>query len=380
MSASSPLALALTPMSGFTRRPINWLWDQRLAVGKLSIIAGDPGLGKSFLTLDLAARVSRDGIMPDGYQGPTGDVLLISAEDDPCDTLQPRLEAAGARLDRIHFVRGVHVPAVVSRTGTRNYLGADEPRFVDKVHKEASVNAFVLGQIGPLRETMAKVRPKLIVIDPITAYLGECDSNNNAQVRALLAPLSQLAGEFECCVIAVSHLNKSPDGGSKAMYRTMGSLAFVAAARSAWLVTKMKASPERRIFAQIKNNLGRERKAISFTVADNHDGEGLVEWDPTEIDLSADEAVADRQEMGRPDEARSAATEFLTLQLTNGGKMRSELFKLAWTQGITASTLERAAREMNLKKTIDEANRRQTLWELPDGATPPDDISASGAD
>jgi hypothetical protein len=120
----------------------------------------------------------------------------------------------------------------------------------------------------------------------------------------------------------------------------------------------------------------------AFDSPDNEAGEGLVDWDPTELDLSADEAVGDRQEPGRPDEAREAATAFLKLELANGGKMRNELFKLAWSKGITASTLERAAREMNLKKTIDESNRRQTLWELADGppGDKPDNFWPAGAD
>lgn len=361
-------ALATTSMDNFTQRPIGWLWDQRLALGKLAIVAGDPGLGKSFLTLDLAARVSRDGIMPDGFQGPCGDVLLVSAEDDPADTLLPRLRAADAVLSRVHFVNGVQVPRVRRVTTVGSHLpGGGPPRHHVGEASPERVGAFGLMNIGPLARSMARLRPKLIVIDPITAYLGECDSNNNAQVRALLAPLSQLAGEYDCCVLAVSHLNKSPDGATKAMYRTMGSLAFVAASRSAWLVSMDKADPRNRIFAQVKNNLGRSRKAISFRVEDDADGQGRVAWDPTEIDITADDAQDDRarQPMGRPSDAKEQAMAFLRKELFRGSKVRSAVATAAAELGINDYTLNRAAKELGVLKTPNIDRQGNVLWTLP---------------
>jgi RecA-family ATPase len=154
--------------------PVRWLWPNRSALGKVSLIAGDPGLGKSILTLTMAAHVSRGRPWPvDRTVCPLGDVLLVSGEDDLADNVRPRLEAAGADLERISMVG-----LVKSRESRRGFC----------LEKD-------IGRLTTLIEAMDG-RCRLVEIDPVSAFLGAVDSHNNADVRALLVGLSEMASRL----------------------------------------------------------------------------------------------------------------------------------------------------------------------------------------
>ncbi len=178
--------------------PINWLWPGKIAIGKLTLIAGDPGLGKSMLTVSLAAHVSTGREWPArGGSCPIGDVLFVSAEDDPADTIRPRLDAAGADARRVYIVAGVQ---------SLNAAGEPEQRLLSLRKDLAAVEA----------EVRRRDACRLIVVDPVSAYLDGADSHNNAEVRGLLAPLSELAREVGAAMIAVTHLNKGAGGSARA--------------------------------------------------------------------------------------------------------------------------------------------------------------------
>ena len=228
--------------STVTPKPINWLWPGRMALGKLSILAGDPGGGKSTVTCDMAARVSTGTCWPDNVfaEAPRGTVIMLNCEDDIEDTIVPRLNKHAADLTKIKFIPCVTDALNGNRERQMNL--ADDMRAIEAV----------VEQVGDC---------KLIVIDPITAHMGDVDSNCNAEVRGILAPWSAFAAKHGIALLGISHLNK---GNGAAMYRTMGSLAFVAAARSAWCVTKDKADQERRLFLPIKNNIGPDVHGLSF--------------------------------------------------------------------------------------------------------------------
>ena len=169
---------------------------------------GDPGLGKSVLSLDLAARVSTGAPWPHAAgRSDIGDVLILSAEDDPADTIVPRLMAVGADLNRIFILKGVK--------------------------KGDQVQYFSLAEDLLALEAALTSQTRLIIIDPISAYLGETDSHVNTSVRSVLAPLAELASKTGAAVLAISHLNK---GQGAAIYRVQGSIAFTAAARAVWAV------------------------------------------------------------------------------------------------------------------------------------------------
>jgi putative DNA primase/helicase len=229
-------------------KAIDWLWSDRFALGKISMIAGMPGLGKSQLTCHMASVVSRGGEWPNNEgRAPEGTVILLSAEDDAADTLVPRLMAAGADRSSVQIIKAVKEPV-------KNGHDAEERQFniVDDIKKLCAAIEY-LGDV------------KLVVIDPITAYLGDdkkTDSHKNASVRAALAPLQALAEEHGFACILVSHLNKG--GGQEALTLVLGSIGFVAAARASYLVVG-EPETERVLFLPMKNNVGAPRPGLAFT-------------------------------------------------------------------------------------------------------------------
>ena len=232
--------------------PIRWLWPGRLPAGKLTMLVGDPGLGKSFVTLDIAARVSRGRPLPQLSDESVvvdrtmpGSVILLSAEDDVSDTIRPRLAAAGADLSRITALQAVRYPDENTQARDESFSLASD-----------------LDVLERLITSLDNCR--LIVIDPITAYLGAGDAHNNAEMRSLLAPLSDLAARTGVAVLAVNHLNKGGQG--PAIYRSMGSLAFAATVRSVLAVLIDPYDPAARILVSLKSNLGVNVEGMRYRI------------------------------------------------------------------------------------------------------------------
>ena len=209
---AADMGLVSIKVSDVEAKAIVWLWEQRLACGKFSIITGNPGLGKSQITASLTAVVSTGGKWPvTRDQAPLGSVLILSAEDDPEDTIRPRLEAAGADLTRVHLLSAVMAPSETGGSVRRGFnLSVDIPKLIQRMI-----------EIGDVR---------LVIIDPISAYFGSTDSHKNAEVRTLLLPLQQCAQEMGAAIIGVSHLTKSE--GMDVLLRTQGSVGIVAAGRA----------------------------------------------------------------------------------------------------------------------------------------------------
>ncbi|MFH5806324.1 AAA family ATPase, partial [Alienimonas sp. DA493] len=205
--------LVVRTLADVTPAFVEWLWEGRISLGKITLIAGLPGLGKTYVTVDLAARTSVGRPWPDGRGAPPrGDVVILNAEDDAGDTIRPRLDAAGGDPSRVHVLEAVRGPDGKER-------GFDLAADLDR-----------------LRTMLRKLPdPKLVIVDPVNAYLGRADSHKESEVRGVLAPLGRLAAEFGVAVVLVSHLNKG--SGAGAMGRVTGSLAFVGAARAAWLIS-----------------------------------------------------------------------------------------------------------------------------------------------
>jgi putative DNA primase/helicase len=203
-------------LSDIAAKPITW---GRIARGKPSVIAGHPGLGKSQIAASLAAIATTGGLWPvDRSTSPIGSVVVLSAEDDAADTIRPRLEAAGADVTKVHILH-----AVIDNTPNG-----------EEVQRAFNLRA----DIRRLEQVIADIGDVvLVVIDPVSAYVGTADSHNNAEIRGLLAPLSEMAARQNVAVVMVSHLNKG-GAGSEALLRVTGSLAFVAAARAAFIVAK----------------------------------------------------------------------------------------------------------------------------------------------
>lgn len=217
-------------------RPVRWLWPRRIARGKLTVLAGHPGLGKSQAALAIAAIVTTCGRWPvSGERAERGAVVILSAEDDPADTIRPRLEAAGGDLGRCYLIEAAQDMGADGKPRRRGFSVVDDlPRLDAQLRR--------IGDVA------------LIIIDPITAYLGAIDSHRNAEVRAALAPLADLAAQHGAAILAISHLRKSLAG--EAVLQVIGSLAFGAAARAVYLVTRDPEDRERRLFCPQRTTSG----------------------------------------------------------------------------------------------------------------------------
>ena len=181
---------------------------------------------------------------------------------------------------------------------------------------------------------------QLIIVDPITAYLGETDSHNNAEIRGLLMPLAALAAKYHVAIIGVSHLNKSQ---GNAMYRTMGSLGMIAASRGAWLVTKDQDNDQRRLFLPLKNNLGPDHGGLAYHIEGN--GTPRVVWEDEPVHITAAEALAAREDSPELDDAVS----WLRNTLTEGVLSAKEIQEQAKDAGHSWRTVRRAQGVLKIK-------------------------------
>ena len=323
-SNSRKVQPALVRVADVASSAVQWLWPEKIALGKLTLLVGDPGLGKSFLSLDIAARVSSGFHWPArGGKVTQGSVILLSAEDDISDTIRPRLEKARAKIDQISVLKAV--------------------RIADKKSGKINEIPFSLDRdLEALEQSIKQIQNvKLVVIDPITAYLGNCDSHKNSDVRAILAPLSDIAAKYRVAVVAITHLNKSSEGS--VLNRASGSNAFPAAARAVWFVTKDKDNSERRLFLSAKNNLAREPQGLSFTIVN-----GEVVWDIEPITTTLGEALTSDESLpnnGALDEAK----EWLIDKLSKGPVPANSIKADAKIDGIKERTLDRAKQALGIR-------------------------------
>jgi hypothetical protein len=309
----------LCPASRLAPRAVEWLWPGHLPLGKLALLEGDPGLGKSLVALDLCARLSAGRPWPDGSPGPAPAAsLVLAAEDDAEDTLRPRLQALGADLDRVLVVRDD--PA------------GDSLRFPSRA--------------GLLDRLLEQTGARLLVIDPITAYLDPgVNVGNDLIVRRALLPLLLLAARRGCVVLLVRHLNKTARFAS--VYRGLGSIAFLAVCRSAWLIARDPGEPGRRVLAQVKNNLAPPQPALAFEVQAQAAACPTLSWlGPS--DLTADQLLGAPMP-ARADTPRDHAREFLEDFLAAGPRTSREVWAEAQPLGLAERTLRRAMRAAGVR-------------------------------
>ncbi len=325
---------------------IDWLWKERIARGKLTVLAGDPGLGKSFVKLDIAARISKGLAWPDtpDETHKPGGVVLLSAEDGIADTIRPRLDAAGADVSRIVAIEAV---------SERERSGKARARSFD-----------LTSDIETLEHAVREVdNCKLVIIDPITAYLGATDSHKNGEIRGLLAPLSAFAEKHDVAVLMVSHLNKNTGGA--AIYRTMGSLAFTAAARAAWIVIKDDNDQRRRLVLPIKNNIAPDTGGLAYSIVPGDNDQPTIEWESDQVQANADEILSHQQatsEGGALEEAK----QWLLDVLSDGPLPAADIKQAAKRDGVASRTLIRAKYSLGVAADREGyASDGRWLWALP---------------
>ena len=338
---------------------VRWLWPGRVPLGKLTVLDGDPGLGKSAITLDLAARVSRGSPMPDhtlgDLDGPRG-VVLLSAEDGLADTIRPRLHAAGADLARVVALTAVN-DSPVARGQVRP---TDRP----------SPRLPTLGDLFNIRRAAAAIDAALVVVDPIMAQLPKgASARNEAHIRALLARLAGLTQADDLAILVVRHLTKL--GRGNPLYRGGGSIGIIGAARSGLLAAKDPADPTdaRRVLAPTKANLTLVADSLAYHLTSADNGSLRVAWEGPSDHTAATllDGVADQD---RADPAvLTTARNVLRSLLADGPKLASDVQVEARTAGISVRTLRRACQALAIRPRKD-GFQGAWIWELP---TPSDD-------
>lgn len=319
--------------------PIRWAWPNRIALGALTLIDGDPGDGKSVLTCDLAARWSSGLKMPDGSDNPLGGpatVVMVSAEDDLAATVIPRLYAHGADMSRIACIN----------CGPRE----DIP--------------FSLGEhLTGLGLLLGKEQVQILILDPLMAYLPDgTDSSGDSSVRRALAPLMLMARRYNIAIIVVRHLNKN--GTGKALYRGGGSIAFSGMARAAYMVTRHPDDENARVFAAVKNNLAPLGSSLVYRLSsDPKFGVARLDWEG-EVNAGAQELL----DSVPGDVPAGELTRFLLETCVNPLPWR-EIVSKGRSEGYTESSL-RAARSRVLEKVMGHNGNRDATWRARYGYSP----------
>lgn len=330
---------------------IDWLWEQRLPLGKCVLVAGEGGLGKSMVLAWIAATVSRGKEWPCGEgQSRRGSVVILSAEDDAADTIVPRLIAADADCSKVHILEAVRKE---DDEGQRSFnLQLDLPALEKTIEK--------LGDV------------LLVIIDPITSYLGKVDSHKNAELRSVLEPLGKMAARQHVTIIANTHLSKASGGSANS--RVIGSVAFVNHARAAFIVTADPEDSGRRLFLPSKTNLGKPRDGLAYRIADaalsGPDREVIwapyVKWEDAPVTMSADEAMAANAGGVGGKSTLEEAKGLVAELLANGKVAAKEVKEAADAQMISVATLRRAKSALGVKVSREGFGRGGTvMWSFP---------------
>lgn len=320
--------LAAVSAANVVTRPVTWAWPGYIPFGAVCLFEGDPGDGKSIMSMDLAARWSSGAPLPDGsrHDGPYR-VLAVSAEDDLGSTVVPRLRSAGADLRRVELVTHGSDP---SKPFT---ISTDMPALARHVLDNDI---------------------KIILFDPLMAFVGdETDSHNDHAVRRALFPLFALARDTGAAVITIRHLNK---GQGKAVYRGGGSIAFIGAARSAYTIGRDAEDPERRVMACVKMNIARQPASLAYSINDSTTGP-ILEWHGT-VDADAQRIVDGGHY--NPDDAD--ILQFLNTIVEKDPMTWKEIVKAGSEDGWSEAQLRRRRRRSRLVKITGGEGNRSTRW------------------
>lgn len=304
-------------MADIEARPVNWLWRNRVPMGCITVMAGRPGQGKSFVAYSMASHVSTGADWPDGCACRKGKTLILSYEDDPAQVIRPRLDSMGADPENVLLLAGKRI------------LSEDaEPRDM----------LVTLDDIDIIEQVLAD-HPDicLLTVDPAGSALGgSVDAHRDNEIRAVLAPLHALAERHHVAVVLVAHTRKAAAGHADDM--VMGSRAFSGLARSVLHVMADPEDADRRLMLPGKMNVGKAAPGLAFRIVG---APPSIEWESEPVSHSADEIVSGGHD-GEEKSALDEAADWLRLQLASGAKPGKDLQRDAHADGIAKRTLDRA--------------------------------------
>lgn len=347
-SAGLPPTVVLVNGADLTPEPVRWLWPDWLALGKLHILAGAPGQGKTTIALAMAATLTIGGRWPDGSRCSPGNVLIWSGEDDPADTLLPRLIASGADRARCFFVSGTRIDGEVEPFDPARDMAALEEQ------------AVAIGGI------------KLLIVDPVVSAVAG-DSHKNTEVRRALQPLVDLGSRLDAAVLGISHFSKGGAGSDPAS-RVVGSIAFTAVARVVLVAAKVKAEDgeqdqDRRILARGKSNIGPDDGGFEYTIEQAEPLPGIhasyVTWGKS-VAGSARDLLTEPTEQESASDSKSAvdaAAAFLLEALADGLTPTKTVQAEAKDAGVSWASCKRAADNLRVVKRKGDGGL--WYWKLP---------------
>ena len=311
--------LKLINMQDIEVEAISWLWYPFIPYGKVTIIQGDPGEGKTTLVLQIIARLTRGESIIDEKEQPQINVIYQTAEDGLADTIKPRLLSADADCSKVLVIDD-----------------RDTPLTMRDVR---------------LEQAIVETNAKLVVLDPIQGFLGaDVDMHRANEIRPIMKHISELAEKCKCAIILIGHMNKCSAG--KSAYRGLGSIDFQAAARSVLIVGRIKDEPEIRVVCQTKSSLAPEAKAVAFRLSEENGFEWIGEYDVTADDLLSGTAKGTKKQ---------AAMDFLESLLSGGQMSQTEIMELAERKSIAEKTLRNAKEALGIKS---KRENNQWYWSL----------------
>ena len=321
---SKPETVKIIRMSDVELTPVEWLWKPYLPFGKLSVLQGNPGEGKTYFAMHLAAACTNGKLLPNMERMEPFNVIYQTAEDGLGDTVKPRLIEAGADLDRVLVIDDSEVQLTLS----------DER----------------------IEKAIVENNARLVIIDPIQAYLGaDVDMNRANEVRPIFMRLGQVAQRTGCAILLIGHLNKA--AGMQSLQRGLGSIDIAAAVRSVLFIGKLKHDPTMRILTHEKSSLAPPGASLAFSLGD----EGGFRW-VGEYDITADEMLSGIEPQR---ETKTQQAKDLICALLAGGKqvLSEDIDKAALERGIPGRTVRDAKRELGdaLKSKIVEG-RKKVFW------------------
>ena len=321
---SKPETVKIIRMSDVELTPVDWLWKPYLPFGKLSVLQGNPGEGKTYFAMHLAAACTNGKLLPNMERMEPFNVIYQTAEDGLGDTVKPRLIEAGADLDRVLVIDDSEVQLTLS----------DER----------------------IEKAIVENNARLVIIDPIQAYLGaDVDMNRANEVRPIFMRLGQVAQRTGCAILLIGHLNKA--AGMQSLQRGLGSIDIAAAVRSVMFIGKLKHDPTMRILTHEKSSLAPPGASLAFSLGD----EGGFRW-VGEYDITADEMLSGIEPQR---ETKTQQAKDLICALLAGGKqvLSEDIDKAALERGIPGRTVRDAKRELGdaLKSKIVEG-RKKVFW------------------